>query len=401
MLRKIFIFLMLLLLVYNVSAIGITPGKTTFDYQPGVIKKVDFSVINSEKQDMDLVVIVQGELNSSVSLSEVSLEMKASEESKTLSYVFTMPDNLKPGYHHAEVVVIQLPKKSSSTGSFVGAALGVATQIQVFVPYPGKYAEAALNVIGPDENGEIIFAIPVISRGNQDLARVRATIDIYGLLNEKIATVNSEQISIISQERKELVARWTPNVSSGTYRAVATIIYDEQTLTLESQFNVGSPLLKIQEVEVNDFRLGEIAKFEFLVENKWSQTISGAYLQMLVYDASGQTIADFKSQTYDAPALQKIVMVAFWDTAGIRKGTYSSSAFLKYGSNSLREDLKLEVSDNRINVIGTGYVISTRTRNTSGLTIILVSIISVLVIINLLWFMFLRKKLSKSIGRIK
>ena len=394
------IILFIVTLSKNVLALGITPGRAVFDYIPGESHTIDFTVINSEARDTDFVVLVTGELNESIAVSEVSFHMTANEESKKLSYTITMPPNLKPGLNTAEVVVVQLPGKSPKSEAFIGAAVGVATQIHVNVPYPGKYAEADMNVIGPDNEGKITFVIPVISRGELDLVRVKATVDIFSSLNEKITTLTTSEISLPSKQRGEIVATWnTSEVPPGPYRAVATVIYDESTLKIEKQFEVGKRRLEVENIEVNDFTLGEIAKFEILVNNKWSQTISGAYAQMLVHNPEGAIMADFKSATYDIPSLEKILMVAFWDTAGVSKGTYDSSLFLRYGESSEQQDFKLEVKDDEINVIGVGYVISKEKGKSSlgdnTLTVVLITVIVVLIIINVLWFLVLRKRILK------
>jgi hypothetical protein len=392
--------LIIILVSGSVMALGITPGRTTLDYEPGAESTVNFEVINSEGKDIELVVFVEGELNQSIAVSDVSFSMSASEGSKTLSYTLTMPSGLKPGLNTAEVVVIQLPGKSLTSEAFVGATVGVATQIYVNVPYPGKYAESALNIIGPEADGKITFVMPVLSRGKLDLVRVRGSVDIFTSLNEKIETLNTNEVSILSGERDEIVVEWdTSSVAPGPYRAVATVIYDEDTLTLEKDFNVGKKILEVQQIEVNDFSLGEIAKFELLVENKWSEVISGAYAQMQIFNDDGEVMADFKSATYDISPLEKVLMVAFWDSGGVSTGKYDSSLFLRYGGQSAQQDLQLDVSENEINIIGVGYVIS-QAKGPKGsgggsLTVILITAVVVLVLINLLWFLVLRKKLKK------
>ena len=398
--KKIALILLIgiLFMTSNVLALGVTPGRTTFDFEPGVEKEVAFTVMNSENKDMDLIVLVQGELNQSIALPEVSFKMSAGEASKTLKYKVRIPAGLSPGPHMSEIVVIQLPGKSSTSEAFIGAAIGIATQISIFVPYPGKYAEAGFNVIGPESDGKVTFVIPVMSRGNLDLVRVRGTIDIYGALNEKIKILETNEIQVPSGQRKEIAAVWDASgITPGPYRAVATVLYDENTLNMEKQFNVGTRLLELTGMEVNDFSLGEIAKFEMLVENKWSEAIKGAYAQMIVYDASGATMADFKSSTYDILPLSKSLMTAFWDTAAAKAGTYSSSLFLRYGQQSEQRDLKLDVSSNNINIVGVGYVISkgNAAGGGNGLVTILVVAVIILVLINAVWFLILRKKLSK------
>lgn len=389
------ILLALILFSANVLAIGITPGRTTVDFEPNLQKTVSFSVVNSEKINMDLVVYVQGELNGSISLKETSFKMSSSEEGREMSYELVLPATLSPGLHSAEVVVLQLPSKTSSE-TYVGAAVAVATQLYVYVPYPGKYAEAQLNVVNAEQNQEMMFAIPIINRGNLGLERVRATIDIYTKLNEKVGTVNTNEISLQSGERGEVAGKWNVNVSVGTYRAVATLIYDEQTLQLEKQFDVGSQVLDLQTIEVNNFNLGQIAKFEMLVDNKWSEPISGAYAQTQIFDSSGAVMADFKSPSYDIPPLEKKLMISYWDTAGVKTGTYSSRVSLRYGEKSAEKDLQLKVSNDKIEVIGLGYVISSQSSGGNNNLVLILGIgLGVLVLINALWFIFLRKKLKK------
>lgn len=394
----LFILGIVICLAGNAFAFGITPGRSTFDFSPGVEKSVEFSVINSEGRDMNLVVMISGELNQSIGLSDNSFHMGVNDNEKKLVYTLKMPDKLSPGLHTSEIVVVQLPGKSQTSEAFVGAAVGVVTQVYVYVPYPGKYIESELNAIG-DGSKEVTFVLPVVSRGNLDIGRVRAVIDVYTALNEKVISVNTEEISLASGKREELAAKWdSSNSPAGKYLAVATILYDEETIKLEKEFTIGSRNLELLQVEANNFQLGEIAKFEMLVENKWNEEIKGAYAEMNIFNKDGQVMADFKSAAYDIPSLSKKILVAFWDSVGVSKGTYEASVFLNYGKESKRKDFQLEVTDNEINVIGLGYVIkSSSTANSSGMssiTIVLITIVAVLVLINIIWFLVLRKKLK-------
>lgn len=392
--------LIVFVITAHVSALGVTPGRTTLKYAPGVAQQVEFTVINSEKEDFQAVVLVQGELNETIALSDVSFEMSTAESEYPVSYTFTAPPSLKPGTRTAEIVVIKLPKKSGKGTTFVGAAVGVATQLHVLVPYPGKYADIDMHVAGPDSDGKVTFLIPVVSRGDLDLVDVRASVDIYTSLNEKVDSIGTDRIALASGQRNELVAVWnSASFSPGAYRAVVTVLYDEQTSQIEKVFEIGSRTLELQQAEVNEFSLGDIAKFELLVESKWNQPISDAFAQMQIFNRNREVMADFKSANYDISPLSKTLMVAFWDTKGVSEGAYDASVFLKYGAHSVQKDLKLEVSANEISVVGLGYVISkgesSSGRGLDSLTIILVTIIVVLVLINVLWFLVLRKKLRR------
>ncbi len=395
--NKFFIFIFVLFFVPFVMGIGLTPARTTINFEPNLEKSVDFSVINSEAKNINLVVSVQGELAQYVTLPETSFSMSSTQNSKKIAYNFKLPNELLPGLHTAEIMVLQLPESKNADETYIEATLAVITQLYIYVPYPGKYAEADLSVFNLDD-GNIQFVIPVISRGEFDLVSVKANIDIFTSLNEKVATVYTNEIEILSKERKEVTALWdTSEIYAGPYRAVATLIYDEQTLKLERNFNVGQKRLSIESIEVNDFTLGDIAKFEVLVENEWGENVNDAYVQMLVRNDNGELMVDFKSPTYDIKSLDKTLMVAFWDTKGVRVGTYDSSLLLHYDLLIDEQDLQLEINENSINIIGLGYVISERGSGLDEnrlLTFLVIGVI-LLIIINIGWFLFLRKRLKK------
>src|SRR3989344_8742735 len=69
-----------------VNAIGITPGRTTIDFEPGLEKEIYFSVLNNEHKNMQVVFLLQGELNTSITLFDSSAEFMPSEESKQFRY---------------------------------------------------------------------------------------------------------------------------------------------------------------------------------------------------------------------------------------------------------------------------------------------------------------------------
>lgn len=388
---------MFLLFVPFVMGIGITPARTTVNFEPGLEKSVTISVINSESKDVNLVVAVQGDLAEYVTLPETSFSISSSQSSKDVKYDFKLPYELSPGLHTAEIVILQLPEAGELGDAFIGAALAVVSQLYVYVPYPGKYAEADLSVLNLDD-GNVQFIIPVLSRGDFDLTSVKADIEIFTSLNEKIVTLKTNEIKVLSGERKEVTALLdTSQMNPGPYRAVATLSYDGEIIELERNFNVGKKRLSIESIVVNDFSLGEIAKFEILVKNEWSETVKGTYSQMLVKNDKGELMTDFKSPTYDVESLDKILMTAFWDTAGVKVGTYDASLLLHYEGLTDEQDLKLEVSENNINVVGMGYVISEKKGmfEDNQLLVFLVIGVILLILINIGWFFVLRGKLKK------
>ena len=395
--RKLIILLLGIFMISSVFALGVTPARTTLDFEPGLSRSVEFQILNSGNEDMKIVFSAQGELADYISLSVADAEIGATEGSKTFSYTLNLPQSLSPGLHTGEVFAMQLPTGSTSEGSQILATLAVRTQVHLYVPYPGKYANAKMYVYGANVGEDVKFVIPVISAGEFDLTSVRANVDVYNKLNEKVSSFNTDSISVASGARKELVYNWKADVPIGDYIAKASLIYDDGTIELEEVFSIGSEELELQEISVNDFSLGEIAKLEMLVENKWSEPIGGAHIETTIKNDRGGVVSSFKSASYDVGALSKQVFVSYWDTAGVKIGTYETEVSINYADKSSKKGLQFDVEENRLTVIGLGYVISADGGDGSNtLMYILIGAVVVLILINLLWFVVFRRKFKKN-----
>ncbi len=394
--RKLMFLLIGIFMISSVCALGVTPARTTLDFEPGLSKSVGFEILNSGNEDMKVVFSAQGELAEYISLNVAEASISAAEGSKAFNYNLNLPSELTPGLHTGEVFAMQLPSGPTSEGSQILATLAVVTQVYVYVPYPGKYANAKMYVYGANVGGDVKFVIPVISAGEFDLTSVRANVDIYNKLNEKVASFNTDSISVPSGTRKELAYRWKADVPIGDYLAKASLIYDDGTLNFEEAFSVGSEELELQEISVRGFTLGEIAKLEMLVENKWSEPISDAHVATKIMNDRGDIVSSFESATYDVDPLSKKVFVSYWDTAGVRVGTYETEVSINYGDKSSKKSLQFDVEENELIIIGLGYVISEDGGESNILMIVLIGVIVLLVLINLLWFFLFRKRFKKN-----
>ncbi|MCH7850629.1 MAG: hypothetical protein IH845_03235 [Nanoarchaeota archaeon] len=395
--KKLFIFgfgFLMLILMSGVSALGVTPARTTIDFEPGLEREVKFEVINSDKKDIDIVMVPDGELAEYIQISESKSSIPSDIKTREFSYTLNLPGDLEPGLHIGEVIILQVPSSSGSSGAQVFATLAVVTQIYVYVPFPGKYANADLIIYNANQGEAVRFVFPIVSAGEFDLTSVWANVEIFNKLDEVVGSFNTGTIEVPSGEKREIVYDWVADVAIGEYRAVASLVYDEGTINLEKIFSVGSLELELESIRVSDFSLGEIAKLEMLVENKWSEPISGAYIETKIKDDDGIIVSAFESVSYEVAALSKKVFVSYWDTAGVKEGTYEADVTINYAGKVSNNNLRFEVSENDLTIIGLGYVISDSGSGEELDTIIVVLIIVVvlLVLINLLWFLKLRKR---------
>jgi hypothetical protein len=294
--------------------------------------------------------------------------------------------------HKGEIVAVEVPSGQGGE-TFVGATIAVVSQLHIYVPYPGKFVEADLNILDATENSTATFIIPVISRGKLGIGEVRAVIDIYKL-GEKIATLETDHHPLDSGKRTELSSKWKIDVSQGDYLAKVTVFYDGESTRFEEQFTIGEKRINIESILVNDFQLGEIAKLRILIENKWNQELKSVFANLLVYNEQEQVMADIKSAAEDIPALGKKELIAYWDTVGVKEGEYEGKLMVKYGEKSTEKDLILKVSEDSLDIVGLGYAIRKEPTGIK-LTTILIILVAILVIANISWFIILRRFLSK------
>jgi hypothetical protein len=383
-----------ILFIQNISAIGITPARTNINFEPGLVKEVNFSIINSENKEMSVVFSVKGELAQYITLSQEFADFSSSEKEKSFKYTLELPQDFEnPGKYEAEIVALEVSKDVKESGTFVGAALAVITQVYVHVPYPDEYIETEFKIVSSEQGSNTLFLIPITNRGKVDVSEIQAIIDIYSPSGEKIASVESLKESLKKLERKELSATWFANVSSGKYTANLTLMYNGKQKSFLKDFEVGEILLEIKEVVVRDFQLGEIAKFELLIQNKWSHEVKDTYVRIIVYNPNGSTLVEFKTPNQDFEPLEEIKLPAYWDTVGVNEGIYDGKLILNYGENKKAErDIQLKVTDYDLEVIGLTGKVVVRGGGKLNLTNILIAIVILLILSNVIWFVVLKKK---------
>lgn len=381
-------------------AIGITPGRTTIDFEPGLEKEVHFTVINNENKDMNVLLYVDdGAYDTFITLFDSVVTFRSDEQSKGFSYRINLPDEMdKPGTHEIDIIAMEMPGKDTE-GMFVGATTAVVTQALVRVPYPGKYvvADLAVKEAGPGE--PVNFFVKSTNLGTDNVLRAQAIIDIFGPTNEKIATIETAEAGIGAKSGKEFQATWNADVKAGVYHAVVTLRYDADigggVTTVEKNFAIGNLYIDITDINVKNFRLGGVAKFNIMAESKWNQQVNGVYGNMIIEDAAGNSVADINTATVSIDPLGKNELFAFWDTDGVKAGDYDARFILHYEGRTTEKDLLTHVTINDISVDILGLGVGAVTREPAqgeGTDNMILILVVVLIVINVGWFTFFRKR---------
>jgi len=392
--NKILILILGLFMISNVVALGISPGRTTIDFESNLVRDVKFSIVNTESKDLDVAFSVEGFLADYISITSDVASIGAGEGSKEFSYTLTLPRGLGPGLHKANVIALEVPKGGTEDGTVVRATVSVVTQVYVYVPYPGKFIEADLDIVSKEEENSIDFYVPFISRGEESVSSIKGTIAIYKG-DESVFSLDTNELSASVGDRKELRATWNPAVAPGEYRAVVSVNYDGEILVLEKEFNVGPEDFGVLGISVSDFKLGDVARIKILVQNKLSDDVNGAFADLNVYDSDLEEIASLTSERYDVPAESNKEMVVFWDTERLDKGQYGSELDINYNDRFVSKNFRVDVSEDAMLFSGVGFVIADGVGGVSSTTILIIVIVF-LVLVNLVWLLWwLRHKKKK------
>ena len=394
--KILFVLILLIISLLNLSesqSIGITPGRKTVDFAPNYETTVSFSIINNEKKDMKVLLYVDGEMNNSVILNVNSTEFKSSEDSKSFTYKVKLPNKIdNPGIHEARITAREVPINS---GTVIGAAPTVISQLYVMVPYPGKYAKVGINVKDTQGDKPVKFFISIDNLGLDDIRSAKAIIDIYDSSNNKITSVNTNTISLKSKERGDIIAEWNlDKIGPGAYYAKATVTYDNEVAETDIVFSVGEVLVDILSIDVNDFKLGGIAKFSISIENKGGADLSNVYTEVYLNDLTGKEVARFKSASENIiKNKSKNTLSAFWDTNGFKEGTYTGIIKLYFNDQSTENQLRAVVTLNSIKTELIGISAKAVSVNSAGSNNgILILLVFVIIAVNIGWFIYFKKK---------
>jgi len=387
----------ILIILPGITGLGISPGRITLDYEPGLEKEVLFSIYNNENKDMTVQLMVEGELNDSIVLSDRLFEFKINDSLMYSKYDISLSTELNesPGLHTARIVALEVPRNFAGETS-VGATVAVASQLYVNVPYPGKYIDADISFLNVEEGSTASLILPIINRGEIGIEDVSAVVDIYDMSDEQIESIETSSISISPGKREQLFVKWNVNVSSGDYLAKVRINFDGETKEFEKGFSVGVPIVVTEGIYISDFKLGEIAKLEIIVSNKWSQDLKDVFATLVLHK-DDEVIADLRSTKKDIPALGKEELVIYWDTKGVEEGEYYGEFKIYYGEKVSETTMTLLVYEDSLEIIGHDFRLSSEKEDYTLMIIRLIisTIVAALMLVIFFWMMNKKKRKNK------
>jgi hypothetical protein len=321
----------LISLTASISALGISPAFKEYNFQPGLEGSIDYVVFAPENTELEIS--VAGDLAQYVTLSKTILKGGGAFTAE-----FKLPENVEiPGLNRVRIYVGEKIDPELATG-FIGTRLVVISQIDIYVPYPGRYLEIGLK--GHDANvGEPVnFELAISSKGKEEVIIV-PMIEIYsggGLVDALVFS----QRTIASQENVVLTKPLdTSKLNSGTYKAVAKVDYGILVQD-ELDFRIGSLNIEIRNY-TNKFYLGKLQKFEVSLESGWNDKIDGAYTEIQILNGS-EVLDSFRTTTIELTPWEQKSVEGYFDTSNYSEGFYDANiTAVYYGKEQGKSTSKL------------------------------------------------------------
>lgn len=337
------IFILSLVLIQSVYALGISPPKIEVPYEPGAQYTFSFTIYGESMSSVD--VIKKGNLADYIIIRQID------SNSNSFTIDFTVPQLQVPGLHRTYVGV----QEHVPEGVGLAARVAVFATIDVRVPYPGKWLDATLEASNVKVGEQAKFTAKLVSRGQQVISNVGGSVAILDPSNRTVATVPLSSAQNIQPEQEfELVGQWdTTNALPSPYTAIATINYDESSVQAQRNFNVGDILLEILKIDAPNITQGEIGKINIGIKSKWNEPIENVRGDVQIKNG-GQILATMNTPTITVPAWDSKTLDVYWDTSNVATGQYDAVAKIYYANKTAEADFKIAVVEKVQKAFATG-----------------------------------------------
>lgn len=384
------LFVFLVLTVSIVSALGVTPTKKIVDFEERLNFDSEFKVVNTLNSTINVGIEITGELSEYLMLEDGSNYNLDANSEKIVKYSFNLPDEIKKndvsqGNNDIQFNVRELTTSMENT---IGTSIGLISLLRIKVPYDSKYVSSSLYIHGGDEGANTIFVIPIENLGTDNISDANVVLNILEKDNV-VEKLKSKSISIESGERKEIRIVWPTEISAGDYLIGGILEYDSKIYEFEKEFVVEGKKLSIGNLVVGEI-LGDAVRFEVTVKNVWNEELSNVYAEIGVYDLNNSLIGSFITSKESISKRDEGIFAGHIDVGNLTEGEYSTKLTIHYGNNEVEQNAETTFYENKF--IVEGAKAESGEGNIGKLSLILTSFLVCMIVINLVWMHWFKKR---------
>lgn len=337
--HKIFFTSIVFLLIPLVSAIGITPSEKIIAHNSSDIQVITFNIYNNEATPFNAKIDYEGSLSKHIEIQQDLIYVD--KELVPFQIILNMPQDLsEPGFHEIIIKATKYSIETESGQTMISVSPTVSSKLKVRVPYPDEYIESRL--LMDEILGGAIFTLPVFNYGSVDLD-VDANLEISDTkITDKLST---NKLFLPSGSQGTLEATWHENI--GNYDVIANINYNEKIKTLEQNFNIGNPNIKLLKITVPPFNLGEIIRLNLHSTYEWNKE-SLVISKIYILDKDNNIKAESQSSEDNLKPYQNQIISHFIDTDDLDQGLYDLKIQFNIDQQIQEVIIPVDVTDTQI-----------------------------------------------------
>lgn len=318
----LFIFIITILLPSVLAgSLGMSPSMFKFNFRPFLDETVSIRVATSDMQN-NISIAVLGDLTQYVNLSTSKLKGMGEVTVK-----IKLPKELdRPGKHR---ILIQARELVEERGSgVIGGVSAIQVPIDIFVPYPGKYAEAEFEINNINENESIPYKLTIFNFGTEAI-NISSAISIFSDFDNVSSLINSYNNLFLKPNEKVIIndVLSDHNLKPGNYVGFARLNYGPEII-LNSSFKVGTFSVNLTDYDYQ-FIAGKISPIKFKVKSLWNSDIKDFNIEISITNL-GEVKSSFKSSEYSFGPMEEKVITGYLDGGNLTAGRYTGNILLSY-----------------------------------------------------------------------
>jgi hypothetical protein len=315
MMKFLGIFFLFLTGVY--ASTGVIPASYSIDFSPNIQRDFTFTFIGDDTNENNIYI-----------------------EAEELSEYFSIKDVKRVGSNTIVVISMKLPKALQKAGNNrvrigsrevsesegVNIIMDVRGIIDIFVPYPEKYADINFNVDYANKGENALYNLTIYSKGEDDIfVNPRLELRSSGKI---VDTIYLEGVTIYSMESKSYIGQISTNeYYAGDYNLTAIVDYGGDLPRSETTvFRLGELKMRITNY-TSSFVKGKYNRIDVSVESLWNNNIDDVYVNGSIV---GYPYITFQSPSYSIAKWGTMVFGAYFDTSDIKEDNFQISIDVNY-----------------------------------------------------------------------
>lgn len=300
--KQLLAVLLALALLPTAAAIGISPPSGQINFVPGDSGAFDVRLSNSLNHPIDVDVEIHGNLAKHLEVETTRINARSSAVA-TISY--DLPSDIPPGPNTHRIHFIESYHDPDSGG--VGARGAVAMKLDIWKPYPGRYAELTLEPRHVPEGDDTHIKYTLRSLGDQAISgdlevRVRTP---EGNLQDTLRENDLYLEADTTRERHLQVP--SKDYAPGKYVLEGTFDYNAAVADTQETLIIGTLDVAIINLTKNYYKDQDINRFEVTLESLWNEPITSTSATVQLGSNTGATPA------VTIPPFSERTLIGYWE----------------------------------------------------------------------------------------